>query len=154
MAGGRRIEPVIMQIPEEWSFARPEVASAFDRHVREQLPWYDLATGIVVHIARHYVPNGGRVVDVGASTGNIGRALAPMLQARAATFLPIDNSPDMAKVYDGPGLLEIVDAVDAEWAPRSVDLVVCFLSLMFVPVALRRELVQSMVASVRRGGAV
>ncbi|WP_321900045.1 hypothetical protein, partial [Paraburkholderia heleia] len=45
-------------------------------HVHEQLPWYDLATETVVHFARHYIPNGGRVYDIGCATGNVGRARA------------------------------------------------------------------------------
>ena len=30
-----------MDIPREWTFENTKVASGFDRHVREQLPWYD-----------------------------------------------------------------------------------------------------------------
>ena len=63
-----------MQIPSEgsWSFDADGIADAFDDHVREQLPWYDLATDALIHIARHYIPEGGIVYDIGASTGNMG----------------------------------------------------------------------------------
>ena len=56
-----------MDIPREWTFENTDVASGFDRHVREQLPWYDLVTGAVAHIARHYIPKDGLVYDIGAS---------------------------------------------------------------------------------------
>ena len=33
-----------MKIPNNWTFEDTEVAKNFNRHVREQLPFYDLAT--------------------------------------------------------------------------------------------------------------
>ena len=81
-----------MKIPDEWTFKSAEVAEGFDSHVRQQLPWYDLTTGIVAHVARHYIPRGGLVYDIGASTGNIGRAICDTLTNRNATIIPIDNA--------------------------------------------------------------
>ena len=91
-------------IPTHWTFRDQQVAAGFDRHVREQLPWYELATGAVAHVARHYVPEFGTVYDLGASTGNIGRALAPTLTARKAKLIPVESSQEMACLYAGPGL--------------------------------------------------
>lgn len=144
-----------MRIPVEWTFKTPTVAKAFDAHVRESLPWYDIATGAVTHIARSYVPESGVIIDVGASTGNVGRALAPLIKARHASFQPIDNSYDMAKLYDGPGSIEIVDVCDFDFAARRPDLIVCFLSLMFVPVKARERLIREKLKRyVEPGGAI
>ncbi len=143
-----------LRVPAEWTFRSSAVAQRFDSHVREQLPWYDLATGAVAHLARNYVPNRGTVIDVGASTGNIGRALGPMLEARGASLIAIDNASQMADVYDAPGQFVVAEAVDFDFAAKSPDLVVCFLALMFVPVWQRLALVERIKASVRRGGAV
>jgi malate dehydrogenase (oxaloacetate-decarboxylating)(NADP+) len=44
-----------VKIPTDWTFRNADVAKGFDRHVREQLPWYGIATGAVAHIARHFV---------------------------------------------------------------------------------------------------
>lgn len=141
--------------PNNWTFRSPTVAAAFDAHVREQLPWYDLATGAVAHIARSYVPERGVVVDVGASTGNIGRALTKLLEARRASFIPIDNSLDMAKLYDGPGHVEILDVADFDFVEAKPDVIVCFLSLMFVPVKGRERLIRErMKRYVQPGGAI
>ena len=74
-----------MDIPTNWTFETSGVAQGFDRHVREQLPWYDLATNAILHVARHYIPENGLVYDFGASTGNIGRALAPILKKKKCT---------------------------------------------------------------------
>ncbi len=142
------------EVPKEWSFNRAEVVKAFDSHVREQLPWYELATGIVAHIARCYVPNGGVVIDVGASTGNIGRALAPMLKARNAELIAIDSAKEMLEAYEGPGQFVVSDAAKFDFAAKHPDLIVCFLSLMFVPVKRRADVINAMTSAVSSGGAV
>jgi tRNA (cmo5U34)-methyltransferase len=135
-----------------WTFENAEVAAAFDRHVREQLPWYDLATGIVAAVGRQFIPEAGQVVDVGASTGNIGRALAPTLIARKAELLALENAAEMAARYSGPGRLIEVDATEFDFAGS--DLIVAFLVLMFVPVPKRRTFVERMIAGLRPGGAL
>src|SRR5215469_4020742 len=86
-------------VPAEWTFRNRGVAEAFDAHVRESLPWYDLATGIIAHIGRCYIPPGGIVIDVGASTGNIGRALAPCLAARSASLIAIEAASEFKDMY-------------------------------------------------------
>ena len=116
-------------------------------------------TGAVAHFARAYIPQGGVVIDVGASTGNIGRALAATLEQRKAYLVAIDNSPAMAKIYDGPGVFQIADAVTFDFTGfRSngarPDLIVCFLSLMFVAVADRARLIEKMKDALDPGGAL
>jgi hypothetical protein len=58
-------------VPADWTFKNANVAQNFDQHVREQLPWYELATAIATHFGRHYMPENGLMYDLGASTGNI-----------------------------------------------------------------------------------
>jgi len=65
-----------MQISQNWTFKSDHIANNFDQHVREQLPWYDLATFATAQMARHFVPQGGKVYDIGCATGNMGRVLA------------------------------------------------------------------------------
>lgn len=122
-----------MDIPKEggWTFENTKVAAAFDDHVREQLPWYDLATGLTAHICRHYIPRDGVVYDIGASTGNIGLAIKEMLDDRNATLYAVEPAREMASLYKGPGTLINTDALDVEFKP--FDVAVCFLVLMFIP---------------------
>lgn len=142
------------EIPLNWTFENADVARNFDRHVKEQLPWYSLATGAVAHIARHYIPKGGVVYDIGASTGNIGRALAPMLEQRSATLIPVEASADMVALYDGPGRDRLIHAdaltVEIDYA----DLIVCFLTLMFLPASERAKWVKYARSRLRPGGAM
>lgn len=144
----------MMDIPKNWTFENKSIADAFDIHVREQLPWYDLATDAIAHIARHYIPRGGLVYDIGASTGNIGKALEATLDSRKAVLIPIEASDEMADNYDGPqkGRLIRADALKVDYQP--FDLAVCFLVLMFMPVADRAAFIAKLCGLIKPGGAI
>lgn len=141
-----------MNIPETWTFESPEVASEFDAHVREQLPWYDLVTDAINQIGRHFIPERGRVYDIGASQGNVGRALQPTLRERGADLYSIEPSPDMCKLWRGPGHLVCERAEEYEFEPY--DFAVTMLALMFVPPASVPALLARLVARIRPGGAL
>lgn len=142
----------MMEIPTNWTFKTADIAKNFDHHVREQLPWYDLATGCIAHIARHYIPNRGLVYDVGCSTGNIGRAIANTLSERDAQLVGIDDSEEMEKLYSAPGKFIAKDAMHFSYQP--FDLAILFLSLMFIPVASRPALIKRLLTACNDGGAV
>ena len=118
-----------MKIPTEWTFKSSDVAEGFDNHVREQLPWYDLVTDGLRQLARHYIPQNGLVYDIGASTGNMGRALNETLKERNARLVALEESEEMCELYDAPGELVKIDAMDYKFQP--FDLGICFLVLMF-----------------------
>ena len=141
-----------MNIPRDWTFKNIEVADGFDRHVREQLPWYDLTTGVVAHFARHYIPHQGLVYDIGASTGNVGRAIADTLKSRSAHLVGIESAHEMANHYAAPGELVIGDAVSFDYKP--FDLTICFLVLMFLSPERRSELLRHLIAQAKPGAAI
>ncbi len=141
-----------MDIPREWTFENTKVASGFDRHVREQLPWYDLVTGAVAHIARHYIPRNGLVYDIGASTGNIGQAIEETILERKAKLVGIEASAEMCARYKAPGELVQIDALDYRFQPY--DLAICYLVLMFFPVGKRQEFIDYLKSLIKPGGAL
>jgi tRNA (cmo5U34)-methyltransferase len=141
-----------MDIPANWTFETPGVAAGFDRHVREQLPWYDLATNAITHIARHYIPDGGLVYDLGAATGNIGRAIAPVLQDRNARLIGVEPSAEMVKRYESPGEIVCSKAEDHDY--EAFDLAVVFLTLMFIEPRKRVLLMNRLRHACRPGGAI
>ena len=141
-----------MKIPRDWTFKKFSIAKGFDRHVREQLPWYDLATGIVRHIVRHYLNRGGLVYDIGASTGNIGKSISDILKNREASLVAIDNSGEMLKLYSGPGKIELWNAEEYEY--KNFDIAICFLSLLFLSQEKRKYLIQKLRVKVKKGGAI
>jgi tRNA (cmo5U34)-methyltransferase len=141
-----------MDIPSNWTFETAGVAAGFDRHVREQLPWYDLATNAITHIARHYIPEGGLVYDLGAATGNIGRAIAPVLSDRGARLIGIEPSAEMVKRYESPGEIVCSKAENVDY--EGFDLAVVFLTLMFIEPRKRVQLMNRLRHACRPGGAI
>ncbi len=141
-----------LEIPKHWTFRSRAVAKHFDRHVRTELPWYDLATNAVAHFGRHYIPRSGVVYDIGASTGNIGLALADTLDQRGARFTAIEESREMADRYQGPPELVVADAVSFDYQP--FDFAVCFLVLMFLPVETRAAFLRRLQGLTKPGGAL
>lgn len=143
---------VSFEIPRNWTFERSDVARGFDRHVREQLPWYEMATNAIAHIARHYIPRGGLVYDIGASTGNVGNALRETIKDRHADFVAIEAAMHMVEQYRGPGRVIHANAAAYDFAP--FDLAIAFLTLMFLSVEERVQLLATLRARVRPGGAI
>jgi tRNA (cmo5U34)-methyltransferase len=141
-----------MKIPADWTFQNIDVAQGFDDHVREQLPWYDLATGAAAHIARHYIPNHGLIYDIGASTGNIARALQSVIEQRNANLIGIEASREMADTYQGPGQIICADAVEFDYQPH--DVAIAFLVMMFLPAGKRAALLRRLFDSLNPGGAL
>lgn len=141
-----------MKIPEFWTFQSSEVATGFDAHVREQLPWYELATEAVAHIVRHYLPTNGVVYDIGASTGNVGRSIAETLQRMNGTLYAVEQSREMAELYDAPGTLVVEDALAVDYQPH--DVAVLFLALQFLSIEQRQELLDRLLGSLKKGGAI
>jgi len=139
-------------IETDWTFAKAGLAESFDEYVRGQLPWYDLASGMVAHVARHYVPRGGLVYDLGASTGNVGRVIADVLAARSARLVAIETDEEMVNAYDAPGHIERGRVEAFEYEP--FDFAVSFLTLMFVAPADRAPLLARLQAACRPGGSV
>lgn len=142
----------IKDVPDHWTFQNRDVADGFDRHVREQLPWYDLVTRALVQIGRHYIGEGGLVYDIGASTGNVGRALEETLQARGAKLVSVEESAEMADLWHGPGELIIGRAQDQDFRPY--DFGVAMLCLMFLRPDELPGLLSRMVAQINPGGAL
>ena len=139
-------------IPKDWTFKDASVAKRFDAHVRETLPWYDLATHGVAHLAAAYLPEKGRAYDIGASTGNIGRALEPIIKSRNIDFIGIEPSEEMSLIYEAPGTLITADATEHTYKP--FDVAILFLVLMFIPVAKRMLYLDELIATVKPGGAI
>lgn len=120
--------------------------------MREQLPWYELATGIVAHLGRAYLPEGGRMYDLGASTGNITRALENEIVKRNVQAISLDNSSQMADLWHGIGTLDIADVRTYNYQPY--DFGVCFLLLMFLPPVQQLSTFEALYEKLNPGGAL
>lgn len=145
-------KPDAFRVPERWTFETPEVARAFDEHVREQLPWYDLVTSAIAHLARHYITPESRVYDLGASTGNITRALEVTVKERNAQITAVEPSAEMCRLFSGDAELLQQRAEETDFQPFSVAIL--NLTLQFIHPARRAELLTRLLAQAQPGGAV
>jgi tRNA (cmo5U34)-methyltransferase len=141
-----------MKIPENWTFRTEEVASAFDAHVREQLPWYEFATSLVATVARHYISEGAVVYDIGCSTGNIGRAIGETIAETGASYYALDESAEMLARYRGPGIPIRADVT--KFGFPAFDLGILFLLLMFIPHSARASFLARLYERLNPGGAL
>lgn len=144
---------------KDWTFKSSEIAENFDSHVREQLPWYELVTESVAYIARNYLPENGLMYDIGASTGNMTKALLELSQERRALIKAIENSPEMCEHFEHSGLLQTDnvwliqnDALEVEY--DNYDVAVLMLTAMFVPVERQAELFNKLYRNLNHGGAI
>jgi len=141
-------------IPDNWTFESEQVAQRFDQHVRETLPWYDLATHGVAHLARAYLPDNGTLIDIGTSTGNIPRSLADTIEARNIKVTAYESSPEMAALYDAPGTVLCCDASRLGNQFPRFDVATLFLVLMFIAPSRRQRFLDTLVERCQPGGAI
>jgi len=143
-----------MEHPDRWTFKNKDVANGFDDHVREQLPWYNMLTDAVDHIARHYIQQDGLVYDIGASTGNIGNAISKTIKERSAKLIAIEPSAEMAEIYNGPQKENLIidNAENVEF--ENFDFAALFLVFMFMPPKTRRDLLERLKDKCNKGGAI
>jgi tRNA (cmo5U34)-methyltransferase len=143
---------------KDWTFNNQTIAENFDSHVREQLPWYELVTESVAYIARSYLPYGGHVYDIGSSTGNMAKALLPLLDERRATMSCIESSQEMCEAFKHSGIdstrikLYNTDARAFDFAENDVSIL--FLTAMFLPVKQQYDFVSNIYDSINDGGAL
>jgi tRNA (cmo5U34)-methyltransferase len=141
-----------------WTFETKEIAETFDSHVREQLPWYDMVTDAVCYIARNYLTEGGVVVDVGASTGNMIDKLMPLVEERWADVVAIEKSQSMCNILQKKYkksdyvVIENNDVINHELP--NADVLIVFLTMMFIPIRKRKALMSALRASCKQGGVI
>lgn len=136
----------------DWTFKTKEIAESFDSHVNQHLPWYSIATELMICIAENYLTQGGLVYDIGASTGNITRSLESVIRSRNATAISIEESKPMVEKFKGVGEILNADALDFDY--QKYDLAFCFLVLMFNSIEKRASILQKLIENKKPGGAL
>lgn len=140
---------------KDWSFEG--FANDFDSHVREQLPWYELVTESVAYIARNYLPTYGLIYDIGCSTGNMSKALFPLIDERMGTILALDNDDSMVKAYQHNIIRNRVGVLQAraeEFDYEEFDVAIVFLTAMFLSVDTQAVFIDKLYDQLKVGGAI
>lgn len=83
-----------MATVEDWTFDNG-IADNFEEHVRQSVPGYSMFEDYIVSLSRFFIPYNGKVLDLGASTGELAEAIYNCNKNRISFFGVIDNSNDM-----------------------------------------------------------
>jgi tRNA (cmo5U34)-methyltransferase len=137
---------------KDFKFTGEMTGKNFDLHVNEQLPFYSMLTNAVAMIVRNYLPKNGRLYDIGASTGNITKAIAGFAKDRETEVISIDNSGDMISTWNGYGVCTKADA--QYYSYEKFDVAVCFLVLMFMTKEERSFLIKKLKNRMNEGGII
>jgi tRNA (cmo5U34)-methyltransferase len=144
------------------------VTAAFDDMLQRSIPQYDVMRATVQILARDFVHSGKLVVDLGSSLGD---SIAPLIDDEArrasgapARFVAIECSPAMLTKLrhrfapsDGAGLVTVVDHDLRSGLPdlgEQASLILSVLTLQFVPMEYRQQLIRAIYEALAPGGAM
>jgi tRNA (cmo5U34)-methyltransferase len=137
---------------EDFKFTKNMVGENFNNHVKEQLPFYEMVTNAVTMIVRNYLPENGLVYDIGASTGNITANIKDFAIGRSAKVESIERSEEMAKTWNGYGIIHTANATEFDY--KDFDVCICFLVLMFMSIEERKNLLLKLKNKLKQGGII
>jgi tRNA (cmo5U34)-methyltransferase len=130
-------------------------AEVFERHITRSIPRYGEGHDLVVALTAPRVARGGRVYELGCSTGALTAKLAACA-GPAVTVVGVDQVAELLRharqrCADWPQLsFEQADICDVAFAPARV--IVSYYTLHFIPLAARAPLVARIRAALEPGG--
>jgi tRNA (cmo5U34)-methyltransferase len=135
------------------------VVRVFDDMIHRSVPCYEEILRRQAQLAARFYRPGSRIYDLGCSIGNFGLAMCGEMGDRAFTMVAVDNSPPMLQACRErlarlPGArdirLDCADICATELVEASV--VVINLTLQFLPVEKREDLLQRVYRALLPGG--
>ena len=134
-----------------------EVVKVFDDMVRRSVPGYDSMIQMIGLIARMYGQDNTNYYDLGSSTGAITLSIALNNKSKNNQFFAIDNSKEMVEQCE-KNLHNKVDNLQAicddinQVKINSASIVVLNLTLQFIDVNLRSNLIKKIYDGLEPGG--
>ena len=134
-----------------------EVVKVFDDMVRRSVPGYDSMIQMIGLIARMYGQDNTNYYDLGSSTGAITLSIALNNKSKNNQFFAIDNSMEMVEQCE-KNLHSKVDNLQAicddinQVQIKSASIVVLNLTLQFIDVNLRFNLIKKIYDGLEPGG--
>ena len=134
-----------------------DVVKVFDDMVRRSVPGYDSMIQMIGLIARMYGQDNTNYYDLGSSTGAITLSIALNNKSKNNQFFAIDNSKEMVEQCE-KNLHNKVDNLQAicddinQVRINSASIVVLNLTLQFIDVNLRSNLIKKIYDGLESGG--
>ena len=145
---------------EKWEFDK-EVTECFDDMLERSIPQYHIMRQAVTDLAIKYTKNKTDVVDLGASKGE---AIEPLIRKFGAYnhFILVEKSIPMyeacRKRFEGMINVNVVDVRNSdlrfEFPNCRASVILSVLTLMFVPVNYRQNIIRKCYESLEPGGAL
>lgn len=137
------------------------VAQVFPDMINRSVPGYGVSLDGISLIAQRYVPEGGRVYDLGCTLGAATLAVAHGIGDRSATLIGIDNSEPMIRRCREDSrfaalsqTIEFAHADIRETVFDAADLVILNYTLQFIEPDHRKPLLTRLYEALRPGGAL
>ena len=143
---------------QEWSF-NEDVANVFDDMLGRSIPGYENMRETVIRMITPIISNGGYVLDLGCSHGEmIAKLIKELGQSLYVNYVGVDSSTAMVskarKRFADDERVTIVhaDIADAEMQRLRYDAVLSILTLQFIPIEHRQEILKQVYDSLSPNG--
>lgn len=139
-----------------------QVVRVFPDMIKRSVPGYSQILGMAGVIAKRYVPEGGRIYDLGASLGGSTLSVLQQLhELQQVEVIAVDNSESMVsrcqqllqQTYPERAV-QVVCADISELDYQRCDLILLNFTLQFLPLDQRQPLLDHLFAALRPGGAL
>ena len=140
-----------------WSFGG-DTPSKFNKHVSKSVPLYKEGHDLICGMAEFFVPQNGKVLHIGSSTGVLTNKVAKTLKKRDAQVIGLEIEPNMikeAKQMDNETNVEFIndDITTFEIGENCNNLVISYYTIQFIHPSMRQLVIEKIYKSLMWGGA-
>lgn len=143
---------------QEWSF-NEDVANVFDDMLGRSIPGYENMRETVIRMIAPIVTNGGYVLDLGCSHGEmIAKLIKDLGLSTYVNYVGVDSSTAMVSkarqrfADDERVTIVHADIADAEMQRLRYDIVLSVLTLQFIPIEHRQDILKQIYDSLTPNG--
>lgn len=147
-------------VPEKkWEFKK-DISDCFEDMLQRSIPQYDVMRDVVFEIGKKFIKNNTMIIDLGCSKGD---ALEPFTEefGNRNKYLGIEISEPMLKAARfkfekliNKGTVEIKQLdLRKDYPSTEASLILSILTLQFVPIEYRQNIVQKIYDNLTQGGA-
>ena len=143
---------------QEWSF-NDDVANVFDDMLGRSIPGYENMRDTVIRMISPIVTNGGHILDLGCSHGEmIAKLIKDLGSSMYVNYVGIDSSTAMVskarKRFADDERVTIVhgNIADAEMQRLRYDSILSILTMQFIPIEHRQEILKQIYDALTANG--
>ena len=136
----------------DFDFKNSEVAKNFTAHIKEQLPWVDLARRYCRFLVQSIAPKNALIYDIGSANGENYRAFEDIIKQRKINYIELEPSQQMIDLNMNDTQKICIEAERYKF--EKFDIAICFLTFCFIAPKYRKKLIKTLKKKVKEGGAI